>query len=119
MTAHLKDTDDRHVLHNPTGRGCSFCHKQGHTHKNCHKKISYGPELVQDEDFKMEYTKLIELPNHFKITHKTDPRMTIRKSILSSKGIIIHEKLQNNDLIISLIDRKATFTPHIGITHGI
>lgn len=102
----LKGNDSRHVDYNPSGKSCGFCGGQGHQIQNCSKKIGYGPELLKNEEFKLQFTKQLKLPDHFLITNRVETRKTIRASVPStSKGIIIHEKISEDTVIISLIDK--------------
>ena len=100
--------DDNFVTFNRKTKTCSFCLQNGHQRQNCRTKLSYGVEVAQNATHKMEYTKLLKLANHFVVSHRHESRATIKMSVpKSSKGIIIHEKLLNNALSISLIQRDG------------
>lgn len=95
--------DANFIDFNFKGKCCIFCGGQGHKIQGCRKKLDYGQMLPQNEQFKLEFTKQLKQNSHFKMSHRQERRKPINNSIPTCRGIVIHEKVSKDILIISLI----------------
>ena len=63
---------------------------------------------MNNANFKLKSSKQLKLPDHFIGKKRHNPLKTVRSAILrASKGIVIHEKISNDTVIISLIEKET------------